>query len=341
MKENYNDSRKGQNEISGSKKIRTPYKVLIGFAAAAFIILAGVYFYFLQTYNEVDYVEIPETDEDLGITEETEDVINIFENNKSIINILLFGVDKRSDEETGRSDSIMILTIDPVNNNIKLSSLMRDTRVEIKDYGKDKLGHAYAYGGPELAIHTVNNNFKLNIRHYASINYGGLINIINAVGGINANIKEEEIEMVNKYINDTAYVEGMNFTPISKAGYQLLNGVQAVGYSRIRKVGDGDYERTERQRTVLSGVIRKLTDLSAIELPGVIQKLAGNVETNITRNYMLKVGSSILNAGIRDIRQNRFPTDENSHGDTIRGTWFLVFEEEDTIDEIHRFIFEK
>lgn len=314
------------------------------FFMAGIILLAiagGVYFYLLQTYNEVDYVEIPKSDEDLGITEDAEEKLNIFENNKSVINVLLFGIDKRSDEERGRSDSMMILTIDPVNNNIKLSSLMRDSRVTIKGHGENKLGHAYAYGGPELAIHTINKNFKLNIRHYASINYGGLINIIDSVGGIYANIEEDEIDMVNKYASDTAYVEGLSYSLITKSGYQLLDGVQAVGYSRIRKVGDGDYERTQRQRIVLSAVIRKLTDLNVLELPGVIRKLAANVETNITSSYMLKVGTSILNTGISDIRQSRFPTDENSHGETINGSWFLVFDEYATVDELHDFIFGK
>ncbi|MBO1266324.1 LCP family protein [Proteiniclasticum sp. SCR006] len=326
-------------DIKEKSSLAAPYKIIIIAGALIMAVLTGLYIYYIKTYEELEYIEIPETDEELGITEETEEVINIFENNKSIINILLFGVDKRSDEETGRSDAIMILTIDPVHNTIKLSSLMRDSRVSIKGYGEDKLGHAYAYGGPELAIHTINNNFRMNIRYFASINYGGLIHVIDSVGGIYANIKEDEIEMVNKYTNDTAYVEGMSYTPITESGYQLLDGVQAVGYSRIRKVGDGDYERTQRQRIVLSAVIRKLTDLNIVELPGVIQDLAPNIQTNITSNYMLKVGTSILNAGIKDIRQARFPSDENSHGEIMNGIWYLVFDKLKTREELNEYIF--
>lgn len=327
------------SKLSQNPKKRSNIKIIMIIGVLIFAIIGGIYIYFMQTYNKIDYVEIPKTDEDLGISKEAENEINIFDKNKSIFNVLLFGVDKRSDEEKGRSDSIMILTIDPVNNKIKLSSLMRDSRVTIKDYGEDKLGHAYAYGGPELAIHTINKNFRLNIRHFASIDYGGLVNIIDSVGGIYATVKEDEIDMVNKYTNDTAFVEGLSYKPITRSGYQLLDGLQAVGYSRIRKVGDGDYERTQRQRIVLSAVIRKLTDLNVLELPGVIRKLAANVETNITSNYMLTVGSSILNAGISDIRQARFPTDENSKGEMIKGSWFLVFDEYETIDELHDFIF--
>jgi len=320
-------------------KKRNPYNVLLIAGILILSIMGLVYLYFLQTYKQIDYVKIPSTNEDLGITDD-EDKINIFENNKSIINIALFGVDKRDDEERGRSDSIMILTIDPINNNIKLSSLMRDSKVSIKGYDENKLGHAYSYGGPELALHTINDNFRLNIRHFATINYGGLVKVIDSIGGVNVNIKPDELEMVNKYIGDTAHVEGIEWTPISDPGYQLVTGVQAVGYSRIRKVGDGDYERTQRQRIVLSGIIRELTELSVLELPGVIKELAPYVETNITSSYMLKLGSSILNTGISDIRQARFPSDENSYGDTINGTWFLIFDEYKTIDEMHEFIFE-
>ncbi len=320
-------------------KKRNPYNVLLIAGILTLSIMGLVYLYYLQTYKQIDYVKIPSTNEDLGITDD-EDKINIFENNKSIINIALFGVDKRDDEERGRSDSIMIMTIDPINNNIKLSSLMRDSKVSIKGYDENKLGHAYSYGGPELALHTINDNFRLNIRHFATINYGGLVKIIDSIGGVNVNIKPDELEMVNKYISDTAHVEGIEWTPISDPGYQLVTGVQAVGYSRIRKVGDGDYERTQRQRIVLSGIIRKLTELSVLELPGVIKELAPYVETNITSSYMLKLGSSILNTGISDIRQARFPSDENSYGDTINGTWFLIFDKYETIDEMHKFIFE-
>lgn len=343
MNKDYNQDKGTRMRMKKSNKMkkREPLKTLLIVGIIILSIVGLVYLYFLQTYKQVDYVEIPNTDEDLGITEETEEKINIFENNKSIISIALFGVDKRSDEERGRSDAIMILTIDPVNNNIKLSSLMRDTKVSIKGHDKNKLGHAYSYGGPELALHTINDNFRLNIRHFASINYGGLVNIIDSLGGVNVNIKKDELDMVNKYINDTAYVEGLENTPLSKSGYQLVNGVQAVGYSRIRKVGDGDYERTQRQRVVLSAIIRKLTDLSVLELPSVIKELAPYVETNISASYMLKLGSSILNAGISDIRQSRFPSDENSYGETKNGIWYLMFDEYKTIDELHNFIFDR
>jgi len=336
------------NNTSSSRRSRKNGKFKKGLKISAAILIgvllfsAGfVYAYMKSTYDEVEFVEIPKDNDNLGIEEEEEEIVNIFRDNPSIINILLLGIDKRDKTDPGRSDAMMILSIDPRSNQIKLSSIMRDSLVEIKDHGDDKLNHAYAFGGPELALHTVNSNYKMNIKYFASINYGGLTNIIDSVGGIYATVKEDEIDMLNSYISDVAFVEKTDFNMITKPGYQLLDGTQAVAYARIRKVGDGDYERTERQRTVLSGIIRKLTTLSVLELPGTIKKLAPNVETNITSSYMLKVGTSIINTGMREIKQARFPLNEHSEGKMIKGTWYLTFDKYKTIDTLHNFIFKE
>lgn len=331
---------KQRHRKNKSKKKRSRIKVLLFSIAGVLLFSIGiVYAYVQNTYNKVDFVDIPSKNEDLGIEEDSKEIVNIFKENKAIINILLMGIDKRDQYDPGRSDAMMILSIDPKSNSIKLSSIMRDSLVEIKDHGEDKLNHAYAYGGPELALHTINKNYKMNIKYFASIDYSGLTDIIDSIGGIYAQVKEEEIDMINKYTNDVAYVNGTDFKMVTKAGYQLLDGTQAVAYARIRKVGDGDYERTQRQRIVLSGIIRKLTSLSILELPGTIQKLAPNVETNITSSYMLKVGTSILNTGMKEIKQARFPLDEDSEGQTIKGIWYLVFDKYKTVDALHDFIF--
>ncbi|HBW13328.1 MAG TPA: LytR family transcriptional regulator [Proteiniclasticum sp.] len=327
---------KGKNKRKRHKKLKITILILLGLLLSA---IGIAYTFFQNTYNKVSYVDIPKENEELGIEEEEEEIVNIFKENKAIINILLMGIDKRDQYDPGRSDAMMILSIDPISNSIKLSSIMRDSLVEIKGHGEDKLNHAYAFGGPELALHTINKNYKMNIKYFASIDYSGLTNIIDSIGGIYAQVKEEEIDMINKYTNDVAYVNGTDFSMITKPGYQLLDGTQAVAYARIRKVGDGDYERTQRQRIVLSGIIRKLTTLNILELPGTIQKLAPNVETNITSSYMLKVGTSVLNTGMKEIKQARFPLDEDSEGEMINGIWYLVFDKYKTVDALHNFIF--
>lgn len=316
--------------------------LLIGVISLLGLILllaGGAAYYYFNTYNKINYTPIEENKVELDITTETEEKINIFKDSKSIINVLLLGVDQRDEDTASRSDSIMIASIDPVNGNIKLASLMRDTRVDIEGYGKDKLGHAYAYGGPALALKTVNKNFDMNLTYYATIDYIGLLNIIDAVGGVMIDVKDYELEWANITVSDIAMLNGTENTPVTKAGMQLLNGQQAVGYSRIRKAGDGDYERTERQRTVLSAVLKKVTQMNVTQIPNLINTFAPFVETNITSTYMLKIGVSVLDSGISDIIQSRFPTDKSSGGKIINERWYLVYDKEDTISELHNFIF--
>ena len=328
------------NEIP--KKFKTKRRLIISFLSIIGIILllagSAVYYYF-NTYSKINYIPIVENKEELNITKETEEKINIFKDSKNIINVLLLGTDQREADTASRSDSIMIASIDPVNGNIKLASLMRDTRVDIEGHGKDKLGHAFAYGGPALALKTVNKNFDMNLTYYATNDYIGLLNIIDSVGGVMIDVKDYELEWANICITDIAKLNGTENTPVTKAGMQLLNGQQAVGYSRIRKAGDGDYERTERQRTVLSAALNKVTKMNVTQVPTLINTFAPFVETNITSTYLLKIAVSVLNSGISDIIQSRFPTDQSSGGKIINDRWYLVYDKEDTISELHNFIF--
>ena len=290
---------------------------LITLLGIILLLIGGATYYYFNTYNKINYTPIVENKEELEITTETEEKINIFKDSKSVINVLLLGVDQREVDTASRSDSIMIASIDPVHGNIKLASLMRDTRVDIEGYGKDKLGHAYAYGGPALALKTVNKNFDMNLTYYATIDYIGLLNIIDSVGGVMIDVKDYELEWANITVRDIAMLNGTENTPLTKTGMQLLNGQQAVGYSRIRKAGDGDYERTERQRMVLSAVLRKVTQMNVTQIPNLISTFAPFVETNITSTYMLKIGLSVLDSGISDIIQSRFPTNQSSGGKII------------------------
>ena len=330
------ESSAGLSENSRNKKKGRWLLLALGLLV---LVIGGLTYYYLNIYNKIDYTPVSENKTDLGITEETEKRINIFENSDQLVNILLLGVDKREEGESARSDSMMIATLDPVNNNIKLSSLMRDSRVVIDDYGYDKLAHAHAYGGPLLAIKTVNENFDMNISMYAVIDYSGLVHIIDSLGGIEIEVKDYEIMWANVSIKDISLLDDTEYTPIINPGVQILNGQQAVGYSRIRKAGNGDYERTERQRTVLTQIIKKMFTAKTSELPNIIDSFAPYIQTNIGPAYLLRLGMSVINSDMSEVVQARFPTDEFSWGETIRSTWFLSYDSEETIEELHNFIF--
>lgn len=283
--------------------------------------------------NQFEDRQVTINEENIGISDTTF-------TSKNIINIMLFGIDDRKDGTKPRSDSMMILTIDKKLGKIKLTSLMRDSYVEIDGHGKTKLNHAYAYGGPELALNTINSNFNMNISKFVTVDYYEMEKIVDSIGGITLDIKdEEELEEINNYTHDVAVLGGKEPIYLEGTGTQKLNGMQAVAYSRIRYVGNGDYERTERQRRVLSAMFDKLTDTSVLEMPSVASKLMPLVTTNLTTKDILSLGSYVVTKGIGDIEQQRFPLNTYSLGKTIKGTWYLDLDLESTAEQLHDYVY--
>ena len=231
-----------------------------------FSIIAGV-FYFGIGYN---YNKITSDHEDLGI----ENIID-----KDIVNVALFGIDTRSLKSfKGNSDSIMILSLNTKTKKVKIISLMRDTFIPIT-YNRittyKKINSAYATGGPELAIKVINSNFGLDITDYATVNFFGMVDIIDAVGGIEAELTKAEVvsSSVNFHALNGTIAEICNSLNVSAKenyittpGKHHLNGIQAVAYSRLRYVPNvwgtnNDYGRTDRQRYVMEQLFNKALTL--------------------------------------------------------------------------------
>lgn len=285
--------------------------------------------------------EISQTNEDLGIDDSSLlQIETLKKQEEEVINIALFGIDTRvEDSDIGtRSDSIIILTIDQINKEIKLSSIMRDTYVTIPGYEKTKINHAYSYGGPQLAIKTLNSNFGLDIRDFVTVDFFGLEKIINAIGGVTLTIEDYEIDEINKYIKEVADIEGVNPTYLSHSGTQKLNGMQAVSYGRIRKVGNGDYERTERQRKVLMSLFDTAKNLSPTKIINLINTCTPYVKTSMDISEGFKLALSVL-SGDYTISQNRFPQDDVSEGRTINGMWVLAANIPETKNDILEYIY--
>ena len=272
--------------------------------------------------------------DNLGIVE---DEFKEYENVNKIKNIALFGIDA-TDGETGRSDSIMIATLDPVHNKLKITSVMRDSYVSIDGYGQDKINHAYAYGGPELAIKTLNENFGLNIEDFISVNFSSLPTIINILGGIDIEITQEELEYINSYIDDINVKDRTNSPHISYAGVQHLDGTQALAYSRIRYTSGGDYERTQRHRTVLNALFNKLTSTSVASYNSLLNEVLPYVQTNLSAADILSLGTKVLGIG-NNLEQDRFPRDGYGEGTMIDGIYYLTFDKEATVQQMRDYIF--
>ncbi len=268
-----------------------------------------------------DFTPPKETD-NLGIEKEVEDKLSnlsIVKNNK-IKNILLLGID--SQNGVGRSDSIIILTIDQTTKKIKLSSIMRDSYVHIENRGMDKINHAYSFGGAKLALKTVNTNFNMNIKDFAVVNFSQLPKIVDSVGGVPMALTAKE-------------AKHMGFKDGAKTYH--LNGAQALRFSRIRKI-DSDFARSNRQRKVLKAVLNKLLSLSPGQVNGAANELLPMIRTTLSANEIIATGINVVSSNYK-IDGKVFPPESSSRGVIINGVWYLKFDRAKQAEAMHSFIF--
>ncbi|MPQ45177.1 LCP family protein [Clostridium tarantellae] len=289
----------------------------------------GILSYTYNLLGKVDRVTINK--DDIGINKNIIDC-------KEIKNIALLGIDS-TNGNAGRSDSIMILTIDNNKNQLRVSSIMRDSYVNIDGHGQDKLNHAYAFGGAQLSLKTINKTYDLNVSDFVSVNFSNLPKIIDQLGGIKLNITKDELKYINQYINYLNKDNKTNVAHITESGIQHVNGTQALAYSRIRYTAGGDYERTHRHRIVLTALFNKFKSTSPTEYPKLLNELLPMVKTNLTPNQILGLASDVVKMGNVNLEQDRFPLDSQSEGKIINGIWYLIFDKEKTTTKLHEFIF--
>lgn len=260
-----------------------------------------------------------------------------FEEVPGITNILLIGTDARDLNERARSDSIIIATIDNNTKKLKLSSIMRDTFVDIPGYGEQKINAALALGRPELLIKTIKENFNFTLDKYVMVNFWGFEDIIDGIGGIEVDVKDYEIPEINKYIGE---VRDVKSPPLTTPGLQHLDGQQALAYARIRKVGNGSYERTERQRRVLDIVAEKMMDVSVVKYPGLLYDLLPSVKTNIEPLTLLNYAYTVSKFGELKFEQLQIPATELSQGGLYRNKgWVLLTDKEQNGKILNDFIY--
>lgn len=212
-------------------------------------------------------------------------------------NILLLGVDSRdmNNLEGTRSDAIMVVSINEKTSDVKILSIYRDTYLKMGDtYTYDKITHSCVYGGPEMTMKSLNQALDIDISNYVVVNFKAVADLVDAVGGIEVNVEDYEIQQLNKYTIETAENIGCdNYKLVEEPGLQTLEGCQAVSYSRIRKgVGD-DFKRTERMRTVVTLTMEKMKGMSLKELRKVIKLLTPQVQTNISMKNVIGLASRL------------------------------------------------
>lgn len=273
-----------------------------------------------------------------------------------IINILLVGADKNLDEQnTGdaarRSDSMMIATLDMKHKKLKVTSLMRDMYVEIPGHGSQKLNAAYSLGGIKLLYETIVSNFGIKMDGYAEVNFDAFVDVINAVGGVEATLTESEA--VN--LNDTNYIKRKKFRNV-KVGKQILNGYQALGYCRIRHgkwtnghypavltaSGKGDdYGRAERQRLVIQALLKKVKSMSLNKWMELIDVILPNVKTDLKKDEIYSYMLAVVQMGTTELSQYSLPIQGGYTSQSIGGQSCLVPDIPKNKDALYNFIYKK
>lgn len=252
-----------------------------------------------------------------------------------IINILLVGADKRESwNDSGRSDSCMIATIDLKHNKLKLSSIMRDMYVEIPGYeGKHKFNSSYSKGGVELLYKTILHHFGIKIDGYAIVDFAAFRNVINKLGGVNITLTDEEYTTLMSMYHRTSVLD-------LKPGKNKMNGTQALAYCRLRKVGN-DFGRTERQRTVIDKIFKKMKKKPVNKWFDVLKAVMPEITTDLPEDKIIEYMQDVIFMGTTYINQFRVPIDGSWSGMTVGTEEVLDVDIEKNREALKKFIYEE
>lgn len=230
-----------------------------------------------------------------------------------ILNILIIGCDTRKKGGVGRSDAMILLSVNEDTEKIHMTSIMRDSYVTIPGKGNNRINAAYAFGGGSLLLDTIETNFDIDVDKYVAFDFYSFADIVDSIGGIEIEVAEAELPVLNDYLKGTKDVNGKaeSTNYITKSGLQHLNGNQALGYARIRYVGDGDFERTNRQRMVVTKVFEKVKTLNLLEINELMNAFLPQVRTNLTQEEILSLLLKTLEYLQYDLESHRLPVDDS------------------------------
>ena len=318
------------------KKYSLRNRIIISTISIVLAVVVGVVIGYYSYVKSKIYAE-PSEIEVKTLEKKNEEEVD-YEEVEGITNVLLVGTDARDLKESARADSIIIATLDNNNKEIRLTSLFRDTLVDIDGYGPYKLNAAMAFGGINLLKDTIQETYNINIDKYIIINFWGFEAIIDQMGGLEIDVKDYQLDELNKYIGEST---GGNDCPVTESGLQLLNGKQALSYARIRKgVGD-EFERTERQREVLFKVAEKLRETKPTKYLGIMNSMLDYINTNIDLLDALNMAYTIYKFPSLETKQIHIPVtelaDDMNYGGEIG--WVFIMDREQNTEILHDFIF--
>ena len=300
---------KRQKKKDGKKdKLSRPKKILL---ILGIVILALFLWWYLtmgRIYHKMNY-------------EKSDELASGSLKDQGVINVLLIGNDSRENGEDGRSDAMILISISNKTKTIHMTSLLRDMYVDIPGHDSNRLNAAYAYGGPSLLCETIKQNLDIEVNRYVLVNFQAFANLVDAVGGVDLEVTNDEVQWINAYLNEYNLLEGKEMTTdyldTSLSGEIHLNGPQALAYSRNRYIGT-DFGRTERQRKVLSAVMKKLPLAMATNSGELIDGLFPNLTTNLTQTEMYSLSTQASKLLTYDVVQSTVPAEGTYSNATIR-----------------------
>lgn len=254
------------------------------------------------------------------------------ENDDKVLNILLIGSDTRDQRERGRSDSMILISFNKKTKKIIATSFLRDIYLKIPGKRNNRVNSAYSLGGADLLMDTIEKNFKIRIDRYVSVDFQAFIEIVDKVGGVTIDVSKNEIKEINAITGDDMIIS---------SGAQLLNGRQALGYSRIRSVGFNDFDRTARQRKVLEQLFHKLKGLNLIQINDLLNKMLPQVTTNFSEGEIFYQILSLPSYIKYDMQQWCLPEKTAYKDMRIRGMAVLGINFENSISKLRKRIYQE
>ncbi len=283
--------------------------ILLSIVCVLGVVVIGVGNHMLNRINyesDSDVTKLPS--DKANVNTEDDDQTPVVKSDKQVINILLIGEESMKDDR-GRSDSMMVATINRKQKTLKLTSFMRDIYVTIPGYLDNKLNAAFHNGGGPLLADTIEQNFGISIDGYVRVDFDGFENVIDQLGGVELTLSESEAQ----YLNTTNYISDPAQRNVV-VGKQTLTGNQALGYSRVRyrKTSDGqkdDFGRTSRQRTVLTAIFNKYKSKNLVELIGIANDVLPLVTTNMKKSEILDYLTAAVTLNPSELETFRIPID--------------------------------
>ncbi len=324
--------KKQQKGRRGRRKWSTARKVVVG-VVAALVCVAGVGVTYAATkMNEIQTEDIP--------VENIEASEQAVESAEGYTSFVVFGVDSRVDNlEGSRSDCIIICSLNNATKEVKMLSVLRDSFLDIGGGDLQKCNAAYSYGGPEQALNMLNRNLDLYLTDYVTVGFGAIANAIDLLGGVEIDVQENEIKYINKYQKEVAKSANKEIVEVTEPGVQMLNGVQATSYARVRRTTGGDFTRAQRQRTVIKAMVDQVQKSDLVTLNSLIDEIFPSIKTSFSLTEILAYAADFAKYTIGETTGFPFEVASRTYDDV--GSVDIPLTLDSNVVELHKFLYDE